>query len=593
MDALKWVLIAAAVAALTAATAFFVVDRVDQQAERTVESLIDDGTVIFEQNGSKIGQATFRLIRSGSELRLRSSIDLDMQGPSVHMQQRLRLRSWLEPTAYNLKAELPESRQAIEASIDGGQITTQTVVNEQTQQQQLSAETPLVVLDNNSFSHYLVLYRYLREMGDARRVGVDGLFEGTAYVPQAGRTLPLRVEEPIDAELQADDRTIPVERYRGHLGDIPVDLYGQGEVLFAVRIPSQNFLAYRDDPFPDGLEIVEPESETAEAPNENEQDVSFRSGDISLAGTLTLPSDVEAPVPAVLMLHGSGAVDRNENASSIQIDAFNTIASRLVHEGIASLRYDKRGVGESEGSFSDASMTDLLSDARAAFEYLKARPEIDPDQVYLLGHSEGAILAPMIAADSNVAGLLLVNGATLHSLDWILREQTKLIMAAQGDAQDEIDAEVERTRTFIEFVKSSEGDWEDFTLDEIQERLPWMTEAQYEANRESVSLEWYREHFAYDPSSTIPQITDVPVLIIQGQKDLQVPPVEGERYAEALREAGNDQVTLNQLSELNHVLRHHPEEPSMAYRHLDEPVDDRVLRAISDWLSQRVTHEDR
>lgn len=477
MGALKWILIAVAAAAVTAATAFFVVDRVDRQSERRVESVIDNGTVVFEQNGDDIGRERFRLIRSGSELRLGSSIDLDVQGSSVQMEQHLRLRSWLQPRAYNLKAELPGSQQIIDASIDEGQITTQTVVDEQTQEQQLSAETPLVVLDNNSFSHYLILYRHLREMGDARQVGVEGMFEGTAYVPQAGRTLPLRVEEPIDAQLRAGDRTIPVERFRVRLGDIPVDLYGQGETLFAIRIPSQNFRAYREEVFPNGVEIVEPESQTSQTSNENERNVSFQSEEVTLAGTLALSPNAEPPVSAVLILHGSGAVDRNENATSLQIDAFNTIAAHLVDQGIASLRYDKRGIGASGGEFANASMTDLLNDARAALKYLKARPEIDSERVHLLGHSEGAILAPLIAADSSVAGLLLINGATIHSLDWIILEQTKLIMEAQGVSQDEIDAEVERTQTFIEFVKSSEGDWEDFTLEEIQERVPWMTEA--------------------------------------------------------------------------------------------------------------------
>jgi len=589
MDALKWILIAVAVAALTAVTAFVACDRGDQQTGRAVESVIDNGTVVFEQNGAVIGRETFRVLRSGPQLRLRASIDLDVQGSSIQMEQRLRLRSWLQPTTYNLKADLAGSQQAIEASIDEGQITYQSVVNEQTQDQQISAETPIVVLDNNSFSHYLVLYRYLQEMGEARQMGVEGMFEGTAYVPQAGRTLPLRVDEPSDAELRAGDRTIAVERFRVHLGDVPVDLYGQNDMLFAIRIASQSFRAYREEVFPNGVEILEPEANASQGPSDHEREISFQSGKVTLAGTLTLPPNAKAPVPAVLMLHGSGAVDRNANAASIQIDAFNTIASRLVDQGIASLRYDKRGVGESAGSFSDASMTDLLSDARAAFEYLKARPEIDADQVFLLGHSEGAILAPMIAAEANVAGLLLINGATVHSLDWIILEQTKRIMEAQSASQEEIDVQVERTQTFIEFITSSEGDWHDFTLEEIQERVPWMTDKQYEANREGISLEWYREHFAHDPSSTVPAITDVPVLILQGQKDLQVPPREGQRYAEALREAGNKQVTLEQMPDLNHLLRHHPEEPQMSYRHLDEPVDERVLNVILEWLTTQIS----
>ena len=102
-----------------------------------------------------------------------------------------------------------------------------------------------------------------------------------------------------------------------------------------------------------------------------------------------------------------------------------------------------------------------------------------------------------------------------------------------------------------------------------------------------LSLKWFREHFRHNPLRAI-QFVRVPVLILHGDKDLQVAPTHAERLAEALREAGNNDVTLKVLSDLNHLMRRHPEKPSVAYRHLDEPVDERVLRLITDWVKEHL-----
>ncbi len=109
--------------------------------------------------------------------------------------------------------------------------------------------------------------------------------------------------------------------------------------------------------------------------------------------------------------------------------------------------------------------------------------------------------------------------------------------------------------------------------------------------KQGMSLHWWREHFAHDPLQAIGKV-EVPVLIIQGEKDLQVPQGEAELLAQALREAGdNEDVEVHIFPDLNHLMRHHPEEPNLQYRHLDQPVDERVLQIISSWIQNQIQTE--
>src|SRR5271157_4921972 len=135
-----------------------------------------------------------------------------------------------------------------------------------------------------------------------------------------------------------------------------------------------------------------------------ERDVTFASGSLHLAGTLLLPAS-DGQWPAVLLIPGSGQVDRNENATKLRINAFRDIAVHLSEQGIATLRYDKRGVGASEGNFWDTGFFDNVTDAGAALGWLEAQRDIRPDQLFLLGHSESAITAARLAATgAGIAG---------------------------------------------------------------------------------------------------------------------------------------------------------------------------------------------
>jgi fermentation-respiration switch protein FrsA (DUF1100 family) len=230
-------------------------------------------------------------------------------------------------------------------------------------------------------------------------------------------------------------------------------------------------------------------------------------------------------------------------------------------------------------------MEDLLSDARAALSALQAVEVIDARRCFLVGHSEGGILAPIIASEDNLEGIVLLAGAA-HSLDFIIRGQVERLNQAMGKSEEEVQAALAQEDQYLDFVRASEGEWSDYTFDQLKGAMPWLTQETL-PQITALSLSWLREHFLHDPIETIQQVS-CPVLILQGEKDSQVPADEANLLAAALVAAGNADVTLDLFPDLNHLMRHHPEEPNLVYRHLDEPVDPRVIDAVTGWISEHI-----
>ncbi|MEJ2280265.1 MAG: alpha/beta hydrolase [Candidatus Lokiarchaeota archaeon] len=153
-----------------------------------------------------------------------------------------------------------------------------------------------------------------------------------------------------------------------------------------------------------------------------EQEIKFNSNGTELAGTLTFPS-TSGTFPGVLLIPGSGKVDRDENHKKMKINAFFEISHYLAQNGIASLRYDKRGVGQSGGNYYTTGFYEGVQDALAAIEYLKHQENIQPKNIFILGHSEGSIIATRLAGiGTEVAGIILLSG-TAQSGEAVLKWQ--------------------------------------------------------------------------------------------------------------------------------------------------------------------------
>jgi hypothetical protein len=253
------------------------------------------------------------------------------------------------------------------------------------------------------------------------------------------------------------------------------------------------------------------------------------------AGTLTLPKG-EGPFPAVILESGSGPVDRDGTLSGHK--PYLVIADHLTRAGIAVLRTDDRGVGKSTGVDKDASYEDLTGDMLALVAALKKQPEVDPKKIGVLGHSQGATIAPMAAAQSDDIGFVIMLAGMGVGGDEVMVEQKRLVAMSQGIEGEHLDRMVEHQRKLIGLVKK--GATKDALKTAIEESLDVdLTEEQrsqvgedlkkdlIEAGLASVTAQFIVSLVRNDPATYLPKV-QVPTLAVWGDKDLQVEPTANE-----------------------------------------------------------------
>ncbi len=350
-----------------------------------------------------------------------------------------------------------------------------------------------------------------------------------------------------------------------------------------------------------------PEATEAEALPYVAEEVTFEntadaSGEpITLAGTLTLPEG-DGPFPAVILISGSGSQDRDESLAPIaEIKPFALIADYLTRQGIAVLRYDDRGVGGSGGDPTTANSADLATDTEAALDYLLTRPEIDPAKIGLLGHSEGGLIAPMIAARrADVAYVVSLAGPAVNGLDLLLR-QNERVMAASGATQEQIDTQVANVREWA--LLTAAEDWEGLQASMIEDAIAQI-EALPEEQRAGISdpaayaadlaaeqmpqfQNWLRYFFAYDPRVDWEQLS-VPALALFGDNDVQV---DADQNATALQtivdEAGLEDVTIVRFPTANHLFQDAVTGGIEEYGTLPQEFIPDLLPTISEWILAR------
>lgn len=548
--------------------------------------LVDAGHFVLELNGTPILEEAYTLEYyedDGYLLNSQGAILAD--GQTVSLAQQTQYDRRFLPISYHLAAETAAGSQIISAQMGVRGMEMQVQVGLSIQAAKVTEFEDLALLDNNLIGQFAVLLRAVRSEA------IDRSF--TAAIPQALLSLPASVEGPNTVTFTSAGETHEGKQFDLHLGDTVISLIEQEGRLVGLVNRNQETVGYDMDVYPDGIVLDEPFQEE-DVVGAVEEDVSFPSEGLTLAGTLRLPSNIPGPFPVVVFVHGSGPVDRDGNAVDpdtgnvvMALDIYRQLAAALSDAGIASFRFDKRGVGESQGDVILASRADLLSDARAAVNAVHARDEIDTSRVLLIGHSEGAYLAPSLAVETaDIAGIVLLAGAA-RPLDAITRWQVESLLRAQGVEGDALDAALAQQDSYLAFVESSQGEWFDYTMGELQQEMPWLTDetaAQLKAS--PLALSWLREHYLDEPAETLQQV-DVPVLAISGEKDAQVPSSEAALIEAALLEGGNSDVSVHVLTDLNHLLRNHPEEPNLTYRHVSDPVDARVSDLIIAWIQER------
>jgi pimeloyl-ACP methyl ester carboxylesterase len=321
------------------------------------------------------------------------------------------------------------------------------------------------------------------------------------------------------------------------------------------------------------------------------EDVAFDNpafADVHLAGTLTLPEG-EGPFPAAIMITGSGGQDRDE--AMLDHKPFAVIADHLTRHGIAVLRFDDRGVGQSKGNYAAATSADLATDANAAFAYLATRPEIRHDAIGMIGHSEGGMIGPIaMAANDKVAFFVSLAGPGTN-LDQLMLSQRRLLTTQMGLSEEEIDRQEPIMAALFKAIRDAETPEAGFDAamavmtPEAKTALGMPPEMDGALVVRQVSGPWFQYFLRYDPVPNWSRI-NVPLLALNGSLDLQVP---AEANLAAIRAAtgGNPDVTIVELPGLNHLFQHAKTGSVGEYRDIQETFAPEALDLIGDWISQR------
>lgn len=296
----------------------------------------------------------------------------------------------------------------------------------------------------------------------------------------------------------------------------------------------------------------------------------------TLGGTLCLPGE-KGSFPCVVMIHGSGPLDRDENGEKHgNVNIFNTIARDLASRGIASVRYDKRGCARSSGNFQAAGFHDLVEDAKAVCLHALSQQETWDDSLFLLGHSEGALIASKLSLElTQVAGLVLLAGA-LQRMEDVLRYQARRI-------KEDVERAGGLRRHVMRLGWRLMGDPEALQSLVI-ERVRASTEPSLRYRGQAINARWLRERLEEDPAETMRHVT-CPMLAITGDKDVQVDPQDAARMAEL---AAGD-VEYHVVPNLTHILRTDEGPASiLSYKDLlKRPVEPSVLELIGAWLERQ------
>jgi uncharacterized protein len=343
--------------------------------------------------------------------------------------------------------------------------------------------------------------------------------------------------------------------------------------------------------------LVRPQEPTKPYPYYTE-DVTFENpkAKITLAGTLTLPQK-EGNFPVVVLISGSGLQNRNCEVFGHKL--FLVLADYLTKKGIGVLRYDDRGFGESKGDPSTATTQDFATDVEAAVNYLKMRKEVNKTKIGLIGHSEGGIIAPMVAARSkDINFIVLLAGPGITGADISLFQQ-KVALKALG-ASDKTISDINVFYTGVYDIIAKTDDTEKLRNDLIrycQEKIKdnptllgsdMSSESKIKQVVNELMSAWILHYLRYNP---VPILKDVkcPVLALNGDKDMQVPSkINLESIKKGLEKGKNKHVTIKEMPNLNHLFQECTTGSSNEYGKIEQTFSPTALNELGVWILKQV-----
>ncbi|MFP4171113.1 MAG: alpha/beta hydrolase family protein [Methanomassiliicoccales archaeon] len=445
---------------------------------------------------------------------------------------------------------------------------------------------------------------------DVVAMTVNGIWQGVLEVSGTEVEVVFKINEREDGSLfaamdipQQGALNIGVDRIRVSGKALRMDL-GSLEASYQGKLDGESIKGdwYQSGQvFPLNLEKVDQAPRVAR-PQDPQGDLPYREevvtvtgrDDIELEGTLTLPEG-EGPFPAAHLITGSGAMDRNESIMGHR--PFLVLADHLTRQGVAVLRLDDRGVGGSQGDARSSTTHDFAEDALSALSFLQGREEVDPKKVGLIGHSEGGLVAAMVASRSGEVAFAVLMTAPALPGEKVLYMQAAQVARAMGAS----DASVVKNRMLQERLFSALRDDEQIGaqalrktvidalegMDEEEKQGLMMNEGNLQAQMEMVTSPWFRTYIRIDPREYLRKVR-CPLLALFGEKDLQVSPHENARaLRDALEAAGNEDYRVEVMPHLNHLLQRAKTGLPHEYGRIEETLSPKVLDLMSGWIGER------
>jgi uncharacterized protein len=386
----------------------------------------------------------------------------------------------------------------------------------------------------------------------------------SAYIVPLG-TMTVGIGEAVSEKIETvggviDARRTPITMTMATAPPLAAEIWSDpAGRLLRVSVPAQALEVVRED-------IASVSSRRIAVSRAGDEQVRVQGNGFSLAGTVSKPADAGGkPLPAVVLVGGSGATDRDETAFGIPI--FGQLAGALADAGLLVLRYDKRGIGQSGGRPESASLADYADDLRAAVRYMNDRKDVDRRRIAILGHSEGGAVA-MIAAsrDDRIAAAVLVASPGMTGAELNLAQVTHgLARSNRTDAEKQ--AALDLQKRIQKAVLTGEG-WEGLSAD----------------IRRQADNPWFQSFLAFDPARVMRDV-DQPLLIIQGTLDKQVEPANADRLEALARSRRRGSVDVVRVPGVNHLLVPATTGEADEYGTLkDRRVSAAVSEAVAGWL---------
>jgi uncharacterized protein len=524
------------------------------------------GKLIVYYGGEESGSEVYSLSGQEDKIILSDSSQFSVSGLSIQINLKLVMDTTFNAINLNINGRAPGGPYQINTEFKDGKAKSHIRGGMDTTSE-IPVHPDVLVIPNGIFYPYTFLFQKY----DFQKGGTQEFFADTGPME-----ISLKVDDKGKEEMNYTSGSLELRKLFVNIAGMVGAYIWANDVgeIYRISIPSQGIEVYQDGFKPDTNKTDTDTLKQIYASG----DVTYKSGDLEIAGTVTVPEDSFKLHPAVLFIAGSAPLDRDGKTPDFVVSfQSKDLAQILSDSGILVLRYDKRGVGKSQGNYKTATLSDLVSDAQAGVNYLKARPDVDKDRICLIGHDEGAEIAGMIAAKDTTIKAIVLMAASAKPLDRMMLENWDGFLESFGIRNDlipyNIKAGIDTSKDFFAWVRGEKN------LDTLEVK-------QFEKVKDR--KQWYWEHFQHDPTTTVKNVRSK-VLILQGGQDFAVPSENAKILNKALNQAKNPNHTMKIFPDLSHLFwKDTGTRDSTDNENVVEPLDQEFLNYLTGWLKKEL-----